>query len=691
MLNTSELYKKLIKQSGREFRVKLLCTLENGQRIELTDNDIMQDSLKMLSSVSGESNFEIGSAIIGELDFEIDNSDGNYNNMSFRNAEFQVRIGLVTNQSYTGNLTVEWLNKGLFTAEEVTVNEKYISIVAYDNMAKFDKEMPDINFPATLSDIFSRICTHCGVAYTSLNFPNKDLIVRSNYLEKDTSCRDILSYIAQLSCSYAYINSSGSVSLKWFTNTNYFVSEKQRLNGTVSITGVQFTDVSDESKYLIGRDNYCLMIDDNPFVIGNQALQNNVWKQRLIGFPITPFETEILSDMSVEAGDIVTVSDLKGNVYRTPITSVTFTLDGKTALSCHAETIKENQRTRGSVSAKVMSAVRREAKKQISEYDIRAKMFSTLTANAMGYYQTEQIQDDGSVITFQHDKPKLSESQYIWKKSLDSFAVSSDYGHTWRGFDSNANAVLNILAVEGIVADWIKAGIISDVVGNVSIDMSNGNITMKLNDGSSLQIWTGGITMYDKNGTVLTSMFISTDNRGVLTANTVLVGERDNEKVSLFIDDNGKGTVLTDIVSVSGINISKNANGRLIISSPVVGNFSLEHNGNEIGSFYGSANGKAVLNTDIVTSDESVTTNKAYIDGIELSKKNNRLHISSPVVSDFSLENNGVEVGSFYTSANGNSVLDTNFAYINTLVVNGYSYSPRTITVDGQQITVLAR
>ena len=142
---------------------------------------------------------------------------------------------------------------------------------------------------------------------------------------------------------------------------------------------------------------------------------------------------------------------------------------------------------------------------------------------------------------------------------------------------------------------------------------------------------------------------------------------------------------------MSGINISKNANGRLIISSPVVGNFSLEHNGNEIGSFYGSANGKAVLNTDIVTSDESVTTNKAYIDGIELSKKNNRLHISSPVVSDFSLENNGVEVGSFYTSANGNSVLNTNFAYINTLVVNGYSYSPTTITVDGQQITVLAR
>ena len=549
MLNTSSLYKNLIKQSGREFRVKILCTLENNQRIELTDNDIMQDSLKILSSVSGESDFEIGCAIIGEIDFEIDNSDGQFDNMIFTNAEFQVYIGLVTNQSYTGDLTIEWLNKGLFTAEEVTVNEKYISIVAYDNMAKFDKEIPDINFPATLSDIFSRICTHCGVAYTSLNFPNKDLIVKSNYLEKDTSCRDVLSYIAQLACSYVYIDSSGVVSLKWFENTDYAVSEKQRLNGTVSITGVQFTDV-DENKYLLGSADYCLMIDDNPLVIGNQALQNNVWSERLIGFAVTPFETEILSDMSIEAGDIVTVSDLNGHAYRTPVTSVIFTLDGKTALSCHAETLKENQRTRGSISAKVMSAVRREAKKQISEYDIRAKMFSTLTANAMGYYQTEQIQDDGSVIMFQHDKPKLSESQHIWKKSIDSFAVSNDGGRTWRGFDSNANAVLNILAVEGIVADWIKAGIISDVAGNVSIDMSNGNITMKLNNGRSLKIWTSGITMYDTNNNVLASMFVSTGNKGVLTSNVILVGERDNERVCIDVAE-GQGRVITDILDTT--------------------------------------------------------------------------------------------------------------------------------------------
>lgn len=518
MQNTSSRYKRLIKQSGRQFRVKINCTLANGESMELTDNDIMQDSLKLLSSVSGESSFEVGSAIIGELDFEIDNASGQYDNTTFDNAELTVYIGLVVNQSYTGDLTVEWLKKGVFTVEEVTVNEKYLAIIAYDNMAKFDRELPELAFPIMLSHLFRQICTHCGVAYTSLRFPNSDLTIPKRLLEQDTSCREVLSYIAQLACSYACIRTDGSVSLQWFADTEYEVTDKQRLNGTVSVTGVQFTDV-DNNPYLLGSTDYCLMIDDNPLVIGSQALQSNVWTQRLIGFSLTPFETEILSDPSIEAGDIVTVSDLKGNTYRTPVTSVTFLLDGKTSLSCHADTIKENQRTRSSVSAKVMAAVRREAKRQISEYDIRAKMFSTLTANAMGYYQTEQIQDDGSVIIFQHDKPHLEESQHIWKKSLDSFAVSSDGGQTWRGMDSNGNAVLNLLAVEGIVADWIKAGTLQGITiiaqngqiagwtiqgntlissdGTMVLDGSNNTITVNDSSGVKfMQIKNGGVTYF---------------------------------------------------------------------------------------------------------------------------------------------------------------------------------------------------
>lgn len=124
MQNTSSLYKELIKQSGRLFKAEIAVTFPNGSTAELTDENIMQDSLVITSGRSDEGSFSIGNAIIGQLDFEIDNSSGAYDNLSFEDAVFDVRVGLIVRQKYDGTLTPEWIRKGIFTAEEVTVDGK---------------------------------------------------------------------------------------------------------------------------------------------------------------------------------------------------------------------------------------------------------------------------------------------------------------------------------------------------------------------------------------------------------------------------------------------------------------------------------------------------------------------------------------------------------------------------------------
>lgn len=98
------------------------------------------------------------------IDLFIDTDGLKYDNTSFDGAVFDVRLGLVTEQKYDGTFTVEWLRKGIYTAEEITVNEKYISIVAYDNIAKLDVPFADIGivFPRTLAELYGRICTYCG-------------------------------------------------------------------------------------------------------------------------------------------------------------------------------------------------------------------------------------------------------------------------------------------------------------------------------------------------------------------------------------------------------------------------------------------------------------------------------------------------------------------------------------------------
>ncbi len=521
MQNTSSKYKELVKQSGRTFRAKILCTFEDGCTAELSDSDIIMGSLSITDTTSDEGSFSVGCAIINELDFEIDNSSGKYSNTSFDNAVFEVRIGLVIEQKYDGTTKTEWLRKGLYTAEEVTVDEGYIKVIAYDFMAKLDKKFSvlKLSYPTTPKKLLSAVCTYCGVSCGSLDFPNSDIEIRTNsYFDDSTTCRDVVSYIAQLACCYAYVDMSGFLQLGWYTETGMTINERQKLNGTVTITGVQITDVTDENIiYQLGTTNYCLIMDDNPLVQGKNPLENSVFTERLMGKELTPFESEIISDPSLEAGDIVTIYDLHGNAYKTPITNVIFKLDGKTTISCDAETANEKQRSSCSQSAKVLAAAKRETQKQLSEYEIRANLFNALTANSMGFYQTVVAQDDGSVICYQHDKPLLVDSKIIWKKSVDTFAVSVDGGKTWKGFDKDGNAVMRIIAVEGIIADWVRAGTLKGIEiiaekgkiagwtikgntlvsndGAICIDSINNRITVNDTAGNPLmRISTSGIT-----------------------------------------------------------------------------------------------------------------------------------------------------------------------------------------------------
>lgn len=508
MQNTSALYKELIKQSGRMFRAKIAVAFPDGSSAELTDENIMQNSFVITTGTSDEGSFSIGNAIIGQLDIELDNSDGRYDNMTFEDAEFDTRVALIVRQSYDNTLTPEWLRKGIFTVEEVTVDENYIKITAFDNMSKLDKPFSDVNvtFPITLKSLFQTICSACSLPYDTPDI-GTITVGKNHEIPEGASCRDVISYIAQLACRFVYADVNGTIKMGWYRDTGYIIDERQKLSGSVTISGVQLTDTGDIA-HRLGTVSYCLMIDDNPLATSADALSDSVWRNDLIGMTLTPFEAEVLSDPALEAGDIVTVSDLHGNTYCTPVTNLIYRLDSKMTVSCDAETVKEKQRTSCSPSAKIVAQASRKMNRKISEYDVRAKQFSSLTANAMGFYQTEQQQDDGSVIVYQHDKPLLADSQVIWKKSRDSFAVSSDGGATWRGMDSSGNAVLNILAAVGIVADWLRVGSsvggwviesggLSSADGSIKINSITNTVDI-YNDGALLlQLNRSGVTVWD--------------------------------------------------------------------------------------------------------------------------------------------------------------------------------------------------
>lgn len=207
------------------------------------------------------------------------------------------------------------------------------------------------------------------------------------------------------------------------------------------------------------------------------------------------------------------------------------------------------------------------------------------------------------------DKPDKTTAVNVWRFNKGGL------GHSHNGYngkfddialtyDGRINA--SMITAGTLNADLIKAGTIQDVNGNMSINMLNGKIRTQI-DTNVMEIWTGGVTIKNRQSKVLTSMFVSANDTGVLTANTILVGERDNEKTTISVDDSDKGYLSTDIVytdkiNLNGITIKKEPySGKLQADSSFCGSFSvLKGGGVEAGSFYLDVNDRSLLKTDAI-------------------------------------------------------------------------------------------
>ena len=572
MQNTSSEYKELVKQSGRTFKAKVICTFADGTQKIFTDSDIMQNGLKISDATSNEGSFDVGCAIIKELVLELDNSNKQLADIDFSNAKFDVRIGLVIEQKYDGTTKTEWIKKGIYYTEEITENENFVSIVAYDAMAKFDKPYnSSLKFPQMLLSIFSDACTACGVPYASLAFPNSKFYVQSkDFINENTTYRDIISYVAQLACCFVRVDVDGIVHMRWYEDTNREIIERQKISGNVTVTCALITTADEESKtYIIGHRGYAVNIEDNPLAQGSVNSLATAFSDNILEKTITPFEGEVFSDPSIEAGDIVTIYDYSGNDYKTYITSVTFNIDNKMQIACDAETFNEKNRAGGSQSATIIAMAKKQTEMQISEYDIRVQQMNQLATNAMGYYETIETQDDGSIICYMHDKENLSDSKTIWKKTVDGIFISSDGGKTYiAGVDKNGNAVLKILATEGIVADWINAGTLN--ANLIKSGTLNGN-TIKTDTLSGEAIKTGTL---DGDTIKANTLNGNTIIAGTLNGNAIKTGTLDAGQISSGSID--AGMIKTGTIKSSGTNpTSLNLSTGEFISSNTDGSYKL--------------------------------------------------------------------------------------------------------------------
>lgn len=536
--------------NAREYVVKIDLTLADSDTnptvLHLTEADIWNDTFSIETASSGTSSFDIGTAVIGQCKFSLNNFDERFNQYDFFNATATVWVGLAGDEDNGQQI---YYPMGVFTVDEPTFAGALIQLICLDNMWKFDVPLSEVNitFPTTAQLAVNAICNYCGVTLNTQEFHGYNFTI-SESPQNDINCREFLQYVAMIGCNFCVINYAGALDIRWYETTSvpvgadidggsYWTTTTPYSDGDTAdggnfidytsgddLDGGNFTDFSkvddftrniqtsfctdiltvtgvkfilDKTEYKIGTDGYVLTLE-NPLVNENNVsdVLNLIWDV-LEGFTFRPFNVQTLANLAVEVGDCCVINDYKGNLVYSYVTINSFRV-GNHTVQCNA--IPPTRTLVKRYSKTVQTAVdisRKVTDEKISNYDVLVQELNRLSSEAMGAFTNYEDAPTGGRYYYTSNMPitknpetgicSFEPNSVVFKLAGDVLSVSRDGGITWvNGYDPTTGTLLvNVLDAIGINCDWIRSGTLT--LGG--INNTNGRIIMKDADDKTIGTW----------------------------------------------------------------------------------------------------------------------------------------------------------------------------------------------------------
>lgn len=520
MINVSNEFLKLMEKK-RNFMGYADITFADGSKLTLTEDDFTVENNSVTDS-AGANGIPLGVAVCKTVQLEIANPNDKYSDYDFFGSKFVFKI------RYKLSETIESFNVGEFTVLDPYTYGETIILTAMDNMYRAnDYYSTKMTFPATTRQILSDICSTYDIPLGTTSFPNDDFVIDSrpegNYL-----VRNLIGYIAMLSGGNARINRNGELEIVTydFSILDMFISggsfkpwtEGEQISGgtlnpwtegdelsggeftekipyhvfrkfknlkvdtdDVVITGVQIAIRNEDgttTSLLKGEKGYVLEVE-NPLVTGKEAEAIELVGNALIGGHMRRFEGDHLAYPLAEFMDPCVIVDRKGNPYPTFLTDIDFNFFGFTTIKNTAESPgrKSVKYTPGYVKA--IYEAQKLVEKERTDRELAVEQLNKTLDSSSGMYSTDIKQEDGSTVRYLHDKKTLGESQNVIKVTAEAIGFSKDGGKTYPyGMTLDGKTITNLLYAEGINADFITSGSISDVNKNNVWDLLTGKLVM---------------------------------------------------------------------------------------------------------------------------------------------------------------------------------------------------------------------
>ena len=539
MRNLSSEFKEQQNSGNRNYLKYADFTFTDGTTLSITDEDLWSNGLKFEDAVSQSGSFDIGAAIVNKLTLQINNFSGKFTDYIWDGARVVCYIGLKLS---TG---IEKIRICTMTVTDAPYqNTAIISLTCEDYMRKFDRDYSDskLIYPATRLQIIQDACEVCGVTLQSTRFDNDDLVIQNRPDDNSLTFRQVIAWVAQMGCQWAKSDEYGRLCLGWYaseihdefystvetpwkdtegndildTTGAQIITIMQKgitaidTNGftpwlyDIEITGVKVTEYIDNSSeneaktYQSGKSGYVIEISDNKLIQeGTGGTICQIIADRCVGMKFRPFTTGALTNIAWEAGDIISISDKTEKQYKSYLTSVTLNPGNFEQLECSAKSVSRNAQKQYNLGQQIQAETKKNLRDERTAREKALEDLSQRLAESSGVYTTVDPQEDGSNIYYLHNKSKLTDSDIIWKMTVEAWAVSTDGGKTWNGgMTVDGDVIARILTATGINADWIKTGalVIKDANGNIlfQADMN----TKKVYIDGSVQIG-GGVSLND--------------------------------------------------------------------------------------------------------------------------------------------------------------------------------------------------
>lgn len=531
MINVSNAFEQKI-ESGFPVTEEVQITFANGV-VKTVRDEILNADNEIADGIDGNS-FPIGTTVCKTCGLALDNSSEQWKDYDFFGAKLKVRLKMTLDDG-----TVETINKGTYT---VTVPEEYgedVELTALDDMYKANKTYTtNLQFPQTAFSVLRDACQTCGISLGVTSMVHGD--VQISAIPEGVTFRVVIGCIAMLDSANARIDTDGYLQfLKWdfsdiedtdnaaVVNSDGFVTFDGGSNSdpddyviptgtwvidsagylhlqgkktesidaelreyisspTLSTDDIVITGIrvkSGDASYLYGKTGYVIELENN-LLQSDQVQTVASWiGDNLIGIRFRSMEGDLLYNPLIEFGDMARTYDRKGNSYITPITYAASPLNGKTTLKTQAESPIRGTSKYYSENTKTVVEARKLVQQEKSARNKALKELKEGLTDGSGMYETSVKQEDGSVISYVHDKPTIEKSKIVIKLTSNAIGISNDGGQTYPcGFIFNGTLITKILAAEGINADYIDTGALTvkDEKGNIIFQADIDNKTVRI-------------------------------------------------------------------------------------------------------------------------------------------------------------------------------------------------------------------